>query len=279
MRDRSAIVVALCFVPSCATQEFRPFDDPEPLAVFIESDPWAMVIDADTPRVAIYENGEVIFERKVLDRPVYYHVTLDREALAKVHDLLSPVLGLKDLKTAYNIAPTVTDQPQAMFYLRDGQREVTTTVYGLNASETKLLPHTEFPTGPEPVIPPQELLKLHRWFCDLDSPEGQEWTPKYVEVMLWDYSYAPEASIQWPNDWPSLHSDRTIKQGEMYSIFLDGTMLPKLREFLATGSEKGAVELDSKKWAAAYRFTFPGDPSWRRAFEAAVSSDGDAGDH
>ncbi len=172
------IVVALCLAPSCATREFRPFDGPEPLAVFVETDPRAMVIGADTPRVAIYENGEIVFVRDVGGSPACHHATMDREALARVRERLRPVLGLKDLKTSYDIAPNVTDQPEAMFYLRDGQREATTTVYGLTASDTRVTPYTEFPTGPEPVIPPQELLELHRWFCDLEFPEGQEWTPK-----------------------------------------------------------------------------------------------------
>jgi hypothetical protein len=32
----------------------------------------------------------------------------------------------------------------------------------------------------------------------------------HVEVMLWDYSYAPDASIHWPKDWPALNSDRAM---------------------------------------------------------------------
>ncbi len=88
--------------------------------------------------------------------------------------------------------------------------------------------------------------------------------------MLWDYSYAPESSIVWPKDWPSLESDRTTRRGQAYSIFLDGASLPKLREFLATQNQRGAVEVSGKKLAADYRFVFPGEPVWRNAFEEAA---------
>jgi len=270
MRALLAIIVALCLTTVCAAADFDPFEGPKPFAIFIQSNPWAMVIGSDTPRVAIYENGDVIFAKKVNDRLAYHHVTLDKDQLAKVRNQLKPVLALKDLKPGYNIRPNATDQPEAMFYLRDAEREVATSVYGLMASGTTLPAYTEFPGGPKATAPPDELLKLHKWLCKLDYPDSKEWTPKYVEVMLWDYSYAPEASIQWPQDWPSLNSDRAIKRGDSYSIFLDGALLPKLREFLASQKEKGAVEIEGKKMAASYRFTFPGERAWRKAFAAAA---------
>ena len=224
-----------------------------------------MVIGSDTPRVAIYDDGQVIFAKKVKDRRVYHHVALDKADLAKLSDRLKPVLALKDLKPNYNIRPNVTDQPEAMFYLRDGDRVAATSVYGLKAAGTALPAFTVFPNGPKPVVPPEQLLKLHTWLCSFDLPKSEEWTPKYVEVMLWDYSYAPDPSIHWPKEWPSLKSERAIKRGDSYSIYLDGALLPKLREFLATEREKGAVEVDGKKLAASYRFVFPGEPVWRKA--------------
>ena len=272
MRTFLAIIIRLCLTSVCIAADFDPFAGPKPIVILIQSDPWAMVIGSDTPRVAIYENGDVMFVKTVNDRLVYHHVLLDKEGLEKVRKQIRPVLGIKELKPWYNMRPNVTDQPKAMFYLRDGDREVATSVYGLMAAGTKLPAYTEFPGGPKPTNPPDELLELHKWLCKMDYPDSKEWTPKYVEVMLSDYSYAPEASIQWPKEWPSLNSDRAIKRGHSYSIFLDGSLLPKLREFLATQKEKGAVEIEGKKMAASYRFTFPGEPAWRKAFDAAAKS-------
>jgi hypothetical protein len=270
MRTLLAIIAALCVTRVCAAVDFDPFQGPKPLAVFIQSNPWATVIGSDTPRVAIYENGDVIFAKTVNDRLVYYYVTLDKNELEKVREQLKPVLALQDLKPGYNIRPNATDLPEAMFYLQHGEREVATLVYGLMAPGTKLPAYTAFPDAPKATVPPDELLKFHKWLCELEHAKSEEWTPKNVEVMLSDYSYAPEASIQWPKDWPSLNSDRAIKRGNSYSIFLDGSLLPKLREFLATQKPRGAVEVEGQKMSASYRFTFPGERAWRKAFAEAA---------
>jgi hypothetical protein len=270
MRAHFAIIVSVCLTNVLSAAAFDPFEGPKPIAIFIQSNPWAMVIGSDTPRVAAYENGDLIFAKKINDRLTYHYVKLDKVGLEKVRERLKPVLELKHLKPSYDISPNVTDQPEAMFYCRDGDREAATTVYGLMADGTKLPAYTQFPDDAKPTEPPEELLKLHKWLSEIDYPNSKQWTPKYVEVMLWDYSYAPEASIQWPKDWPSLNSARALKRGDSYSIFMNGSMLSQLRKFLATQKEKGAVEIEGKKMAVEYRFTFPSEPAWRKAFAAAA---------
>lgn len=256
-------------VPAPDKAGFHPFDGPKPILVFMQSDPWLMVVGSDTPRVAVYENGEVIFAKKVNKRLVYHQVVLQKDGLAELQERFKPVFSLKALLPAYNIRPNVTDQPEAKFYFRREDSQVTTRVYGLMAAETELPAYTTFPDGPQPTVPPKELLDLHKWLCAIDFPNSVEWTPKYVEVMFWDYSYAPAPSIYWPKDWPTLDSDRVIKHGDIYSLFLDGSLLPRLREFLVGQKEKGAVELGGKKWAVAYRSAFPSEPLWRKAFAEA----------
>jgi hypothetical protein len=263
------LVICTCSTMLARAAEFDPFEGPTPIAIFIQTNPWLMVIGSDTPRVTVYDNGDVIFVKKVEKRLVYHRVTLDKKGLEEVRAKLKPVLALKDLKPRYDIRPNATDQPEAIFYLNDGGREVATSVYGLMAAGTELPGFTQFPGGPKPTIPPDELLKLHKWLCELDYPHGKEWTPKYVEVMLWDYPDA-QASTPWPKDWPSLASERTIKRGDAYSIFLDASLLPKLRELLAANKGGGAVEIDGKKMAASYRMTFPGEGLWHKAFKAAA---------
>ena len=264
----SAFIIGLCLRCVCSAAEFDPFEGPKPIAVFIQTNPWARVINADTPRVAIYENGDLIFARSVDDRRVYHHVWLNQSVMEKVHKRIKLVLELNELKPRYDLKPYVTDQPEAMFYLRDGKREVATRVYGL-AAGTDLSPRREFASGARPIIPPDELLELYRWFCRVGNRNNKEWIPKYVEVILWDYSHASEASLVWPDEWPSLDSDRAVKRGNSYSIFLDGSMLPKVRDFLERRKEGVAIEIGGKWMSAEYRLTFPREPDWRKAFAAA----------
>jgi len=247
--------------------DFDPYAGPRPVAVFVQTDPWLLAIGSDNPRVAIYENGDVVFTRKVEKMRHYFHITLDGQGLLKLREHFRPLFALKDLKKYYDIAPTRTDQPEAMFYFRDGDRVVATTVRGLMVSGTRLPAFTEFGPGPQPTVPPAELLKVHKTLAELDYPEAKKWTPKYVEVILWDFSSARDPVNPWPPQWPGLKSDRAVGSGDSYSIYLDGALWPKVNEFMDNRKGSGAVEIGGMKMAASVRFTFPSEPVWRKALE------------
>ena len=248
--------------------EFNPFDGPKPIAVLIQTDPWAMVMGADTPRVAVYEDGAVIFLKQSGKSANYHRKDLSVAELADFKKRLIPTEHLKDFKCSYNLLPYVTDQPEALFYLRDGDHALATRVYGLKVAGTKLSAHTVLPGKQKPDALPDELVELHKFLCAVDYSDSQEWTPRYLEVMIWPYKYAPEVSIDWPKDWPGLDSKRSFRRGDSYSIFLDGSVLPELQKFLRSQKEKGAVEIGGKKWAVSFRSVFPSEPLWRKAFSA-----------
>lgn len=293
MRRFIPALVWLALTGACATADFDPFAGPKPLAVFIHSTPWEAHIGSDrpvvgvkTPRVAIYENGEVIFAKKVNNNLIYHRVLLDNEELQKVRERIKPVLGLTNVKPQYSLF-FGADASEAMFYLTDGDRAVTTGVYGLEeglASERRKsadrkslgrgqrLDEGRSKPSPNPYAPPDGLLELHQWLRQLDYPNSDEWKPKYVEVVLRDYPYEfNNASIPWPKELLSLNSTRTVKHGSTYSIFLDGSSLPKLRRFLTEHREKGAItEIQGKKMEIGYKHAFPAEREWRNAFEAAA---------
>lgn len=246
--------------------EFDPFVGPKPLVVFIQTDPWAMVMGADTPRVAAYEDGTVVFIRISGKNATYQSKNLSATELSNLKKQLAPTMALKNLKSFYNLRPYDTDQPEAMFYIRDGERELASRVYGLTA-EGKRSSHNVSQGKREADAVPDEIIELHKFLCAVDYPDSKEWTPRYLELMIWPYEYAPEASIKWPKDWPGLDSKRTFKRGDSYSIFLDGKVLPELLKFLKTRKEKGAVEIAGKKWAVSFRPVFPSEPAWRKTIE------------
>jgi hypothetical protein len=214
--------------------------------------------------VAVYEHGEVIFAKTQNHRLEYFQLMLDSQSLRVMDTQIASLFAINGLKGSYEVTP-IADQPETKFYLRDKKREMVTSVYGLSDTESGANPYAELGDAEKADVP-RELLNFYKRLIDIDSPQRKKWVPRYVEVMLWDYSSAPQPSIKWPRDWPSLHSDRAVKHGESYSLFLDGRLQPQLVAFLATRSEKGAVEISGKKMAADYRYTFPGEPTWRKAF-------------
>jgi hypothetical protein len=261
-------ITLLLFVASLNlfATEFNPFDGPKPIAVLIQTDPWASVIGAETPRVAVYEDGMVIF-RKQSEKGVSYHrKDLSASELSDFKLRLTNITNVKELKRFYSLLPHVTDQPEAIFYIREEARELTTRVYGIKAAG-RMLPYTVLPGNQKPDEVPEALLELSKYLYAVDFSGSQEWTPRYLEVMIWPYENAPEASIFWPKDWPGLDSKSSFKRGDSYSIFLDGSMLPELRKFLSTRKERGAVKIGGKKWAVSFRSVFPSEPMWRKALE------------
>lgn len=249
-------------VPSAVAAPFEPFAGPRPLAVLIEQDPWLMVIGSDTPRVAIYEDGDVVFAKKTGERSyAYHHAKLSAAELGKLAQGWEPMVKRGGSGKRYDLSGA-TDQPTAALYLATSGGAWAASVYGLSCRRAKP-PAPTNPKGEE--APPPELYAVHQMLCGIDYPASREWQPKYVEVMLWDYSYAPNASVQWPKAWPGLSSPRALKRGDSYSIFLNGRDIPALITFVASVKERGAVELGGKKWSIAYRYTFPGEPIWRKA--------------
>jgi hypothetical protein len=90
----------------------------------------------------------------------------------------------------------------------------------------------------------------------------RQWLPQNIEVMVWPYEYAPEASIDWPRDLPNLDDPSTVSRGDLFSIFVPAAKLEKVQTVLARRKEKGAIVINGKKWAAGIRFPFPQEQLW-----------------
>jgi len=240
---------------------------PQPLVVWIQTDPWAMVIGADTPRLAVYDDGtQICLETHDGAPPAYLAAKLSR---AKLDEMRQHILGLgsfEGLKRQYDLT-RVTDQPTAKFFLNlSEQGPVTTEVYGLMTRGIRLPAYTTSPTKDTADRPPDSILLLHKYVTGLRCEGGTTWTPTAIEVMLWPYEYAPDESIAWPRDWPGLTSPDAVRRGDSYSIYLAGTKLDDLRQLLRARKPKGALALGGKKWAVSYRYVFPSEPVWSRAF-------------
>lgn len=273
MKALVVAIVAACVGAPCAVAGFDPFDGPRPLVVYVRPDHWAMVIGSDNPLVAIYENGDVIFPKGVGGRLRYHHASLDASALEDVRRRVQAIGRVTALKRTYEIGRRAEDKPHAVFYLRDRDREMAVLVDGLDYPRWRPGPPDTAPPGPN--HPPRELLQLHEWLSSFDAHASAEWTPKYVEVMLWNFALAPGPPVPWPSTWPTLASERAVRRGEAsWSIFLDAALLPELRRFVASARGRNAVVgLDGMKLAIDYRFTFPSEPVWRAAFRRAAEEE------
>ena len=222
-----------------------------PLIVLIERDPWLMVIGSDSPSFVLYDDGTLIFLKTLESgKKEYLYVSLDNGSLQKIVKELAPPSDFLKLKDDYSLSDW-TDQPTQEFIINLINFKKKVTVYGnlRNDEETRK-------KAPEPI------LELFDKIIGYHNKNAQKWLPSKIEVMVWPYEYAPDESIIWPSDWPDLNDKATKKIGDSYSLFLDSSKFNNLLEFLKTRKEKGAVEINNKKWAVSYRFPFPAEEKW-----------------
>jgi hypothetical protein len=221
--------------------------NPKTLIVLVERDPWLMVIGSDSPSFALYDDGEAIYWTKT----GYKSVKLDKADLARLIGRLD--LGTLACLDEYYDAASATDQPTEVLTIFNGDKRSSVSVYG-SMKSTSVRSKT-----PKAFITSYDILHAFQ------RPDARDWLPEKVEVMVWPYAYAPEASIVWPKGWPALDDPGTVKRGDSYSIFLPSSDYPALTSFLRDRKEKGAVEIGGKKWAVSTRFPFAGEKGWMRS--------------
>ena len=262
LRIAAAFLAFVALFGCVAREAVVPPANPRAIAVLLSTDPWLMVIGSDTPRFALYDDGYVIYaEQTSGDEHVHMVARLTPSELAEVKAKLLTFTA-DPVPKQINVRPGLTDQPETHIALDVDGRKLVTYIYGrLGPVEGRNVGRAR--KQDRANVLPAQVDGLIAYLSGFRVANAQPWVPEQLEVMLWDYSYAPASSIQWPSNWPGLKAPTTRKRGDAYSVFLPGTEEEALKAFLATRNEKGAVELDGKKWAVSYRRVFP---SWREAF-------------
>lgn len=223
----------------------RKSDEPSPLVVLLDSDPWAAVTGSDSPSFALYEDGMVI-----------QRTAAGFSTVRLIDQELKPFLerlNLRALPQFYGRfeADDATDQPDQDLLIYADEKPIFVSVYGsLKDPEVR-------------SRIPKEVSAAYDRLSAFKHPKSRAWLPENVEVMIWPYEHALEPSIRWPREWPGLGDPKTIRRGsDSFSIFMPSQKLAELRAFLKRRSAKGAIVIGGQKWSAAIRFPFPHEELW-----------------
>lgn len=260
------ILAILLLLVSCMlnvrAEAFQPFNGPRPLAVMLETDPWNMVIASDTPRFVLYEDGQVIYRKNTSkSEAVYMTKRLTAQELQGMKASLRKFGPFGKQRARIELSD-VSDQSETNMYLHIDDVPFVASVYGMGVAD---LTKKDGRRNNTPL--PTEIRDLYNFLVSIDFNDAKKWEPELVEVMAWRYEYAPEASISWPAKWPGLTAPTTIVRREgQYSIFMPGSELKAVTDFLATRKAKGAIEIDGRKCTMSLRPVFPSEPVWRKAF-------------
>lgn len=216
----------------------------KPRVLLFERNPWLMVIGSDSPTFAYYENGLTIYwDENEGKYGAYKTVRLNTKSGQKL--VLSQLIPLLNIKEEYSLT-NWTDQTIQNLYFNVNGVEKNITVYGDLRKNKDVRSKA-----------PKKLLKVFDSLFYFKHNQSKNWTPKYIEVMVWPYGYAPDKSIVWPKSWPNIESKSTRKRGESYSIYLPYERKKEFKAFMSTRSEKAAVLMNGKKWAVSTRIPFP----------------------
>lgn len=218
----------------------------EPIVVLIETDPWLMVIGSDVPTFALYENGQIIYKKNVDQKWKYYEVINDRETTQKIIKSFGITDSLMNEKEYFEVS-NFTDQPTNILLLNfDTLKEI--SVYGnLHKKNIEDRKNT-----------PKDFLTVYDNIKEFKSKNVNEWLPDNIEILLTDYSHSPDTPKSWPENWPNLNSELTLKRSEfLYSLYLPKEYFDDFIKLISDLKEKQAVEINGKKFSISYRFPFP----------------------
>lgn len=223
-----------------------------------EYNPWEMVVGSDSPTFILYEDGTTIFWDAI--QKEYRFTILDQ---VKVRNEIDALKGLLNLESSYSLS-NWTDQPTQVLSFKLGNDIKKISIYGDLRKKKEVR---------EKV--PGLLLSKYDHFIAYATSEAKIWNPQYLEVMIWAYDYAPEKSIVWPEKWPDINYKSTRKRGDSYSIYLPYSEKENYKAFIATRSEKGAVEINGKKWTVSTRIPFPHEIALNKSLQptANISAD------
>jgi hypothetical protein len=240
LRGFALLVLALSPLPTAAD------DQVQPRVVLVEHNPWAMLMGAESPTLALYTDGQVIFRAEGPEALLSARLT-HAESQAFIGRLAPP--RLLQLAERY-AASDATDQPFSELHLWiDGKRK-SIAIYG----DWRRAPDARNRL-------PAELLSALDAIASFRTP-AQPWLPKKIEVLLWSFEFA-QTSKPWPADWPAF-SQGLQRGNDLRQIFLPAAQYGRLRTFLASLGSKEAVEFGGRKWVIAYRLPFPHEDAWMR---------------
>ena len=254
-------ISTVLFLTLPARASFDPFVGRKPLVVLIEQSPWVKLVNWDTPRVAIYDDGEVIFWQGSEEDGSYQVARLSSFELESLKKKLGDLSAIS-AKQKYVLSAS-KNKTNTQIYIESGNQSSAINGYGIECDHVPARKYDEAEN-----YPPVQFFQIHSLLCQFKPESSQLWAPEYIEVVLWDNPDATEKSIYWPEEWPNLNSDRALFQYNRWSLFLNWSDASKLFVFLETRPEKGAIQIDGKKWMASVRYTFPSEPVWRQALWA-----------
>jgi hypothetical protein len=239
----------------------------KPVLAMMELNPWLMVIGSDSATFVLYEDGRVVYRSHAADgSPGDYFAVALKEAEQKALLAELDLARLGSLPQHTN-ASNSTDMPTTALITFPAGKARAVSVYGvIDADQShQVIATTTVAGSPAPPAVPPAFTDIYRRLHGFSRTNATPWTPEVIEVMVWDYNYAP-STRPWPKGWPDLGSAaEKLSADAVGRVFVDGRDKEALMEFLHSLGEREAVLMNGKKMAISARIVLPGEQIWERA--------------
>ena len=150
----------------------------EILISLYEYDPWRMVVGSNSPTFILYADGTAIFWNT--KQKEYQYSQLDNASVLKEMDAIK---NLGNLENYYSLS-NWTDQPTQVLSFKLGNEIKKISVYGDLRKQEEVRAKA-----------PELLLLEYDHFISYQVNKAKSWEPKYLEVIICPYEYAPDKSI------------------------------------------------------------------------------------
>jgi hypothetical protein len=136
-----------------------------------------MVIGSDSPSFVLYDSGKLIYHLIENRKLTKYIVNLTQNEMNEFIENLSIDETVYDLDDLYMVS-NWTDQPYNKLYLSITVNKQITVYGNLNNNEDR-------------NNTPSLYLDLYDKIKNYRNENAIEWIPPKIEIMFWDYDYAP----------------------------------------------------------------------------------------
>ncbi len=233
-------------------------------------DPDALVLNAEAPTFALYEDGTVLLQRRAnyFSEFTRFVRRLTGAEQGPTPEFLSGVVPQKPksflLRTVSGIASA-----QDRYDLSYEDRGCHQPRYALHVS-TETIEKQVVIFGDYGKSPPNVYRAMTACLNFSEVNGLQPWLPEKIEVMLTPFEHAKLPPIQWPQDWPDLTESTSVlnkgpnilaqatdaKDLDCFSLFLSSNHLTELKA-LYEKCGLHPIQLCDKNFSLAYRFPFP----------------------
>jgi hypothetical protein len=206
------------------------------------------------PKIIVYRDGLVIFQRDTKRWPHEYYVT--RLAEKRRDELLGPLRKWTLPGCCRTVEANVSDQDRTFIVAINGRNKVA-SVYGSIARHRARIPR----------------LLFRLW--SFDDRNAKIWEPPTVAVQLYpkEKPVAGQEYLTWPEAWPSPPNVPSPKDGA-YDIALPSSALSELRKMYPGVGRAVPVRIGNQVFVVNYRFHVPKERAILRAISAAETGAG-----